>query len=44
MTNQTVLTQLPGDPPVHHDEPRGFFDCRGEWQNLEEGKDRDAAS
>ena len=47
MTNQTVLTQLLGDPPrdpaERHDEPSGFLDCRGEWQDLDEGEDRDAA-
>jgi hypothetical protein len=27
-----------------HAAPRGFLDCRGEWQALDEDEDRDAAS
>lgn len=49
MTNRpslsTQLTDRPQpDPPMPHDLPRGFLDCRGEWQDLDEDAARDAAS
>ncbi len=47
MTNLPASTQLPDgprpEPPARPNPPRGFLDCRGEWQELGEDEDRDAA-
>jgi hypothetical protein len=48
MMTQPALTQHPDrprtDPPMPHARPRGFLDCRGEWQAIDEDGDRDAAA
>jgi hypothetical protein len=45
---QHTLTHLPVSPsdeaPVLALRPRGFHDCRGEWQTLDEDEALDAAS
>ncbi|WP_157412852.1 hypothetical protein [Aeromicrobium sp. Root236] len=46
--NPQVLAPIAGHPrpgpPEHSRPPRGFVDCRGEWQDLDDDdKDHDAA-